>query len=274
MAYFWQHIPEHLNPVAFLAGPVQISWYGIMYAVAFTIVYYLVRYRIRTEKLSVSFETVQDFFPWAILGMLLGARLGDVFIYDWSYFSSRPLNIFLPFDAYDHWQYIGIYGMSYFGGLIGLVITFYFFCRIKRISLLEFSDLFAPGIPLAFTFGRLGNFINGELWGRATTKFWGMYFPADFTGELRHPSQIYEALLEGLLLFFILWPLRKKRFQSGYLTAFYLTGYSAARFTTEFFRQPDNDWFIGPLTIGQIFSLLLLLGAGVILVLKYHGKRK
>jgi len=255
---FYQHLPEKINPIAFSLGPIQISWYGIMYLVAFAIVYYLVRYRIRTEKSGISFETVQEFFPWAIVGLLLGARLGDVFIYDWSYFQNHLSQIFLPFDIHNHWQYIGIYGMSYFGGLAGLVLAFYIFCRAKKIPLLEFSDLFAPAVPLAYAFGRLGNFLNGELYGRATTKFWGMYFPMDITGQLRHPSQLYEALLEGILLFIILWNIRKYKFPVGYLTAFYLIGYGLARFISEFLREPDNGWFFLSLTLGQWFSVAII----------------
>lgn len=256
--YSWQHIPSHLNPIAFYVGPITVSWYGIMYLVAFSVVYFLVHYRIRAEKLGIPLEAVEDFFPWAILGLLLGARLGDVFIYDWSYFKNHLSQIFLPFDIHNHWQYIGIYGMSYFGGLVGLVIAFYVFCRIRKIRLLEFSDLFAPVVPLAFAFGRFGNFINGELFGRITEKFWGMYFPLDISRQLRHPSQFYEMLLEGILLFLILWNLRKYKFPAGYLTAFYLIGYGLARFISEFFRTPDNGWFFWSLTFGQWLSILLV----------------
>lgn len=149
--------------------------------------------------------------------------------------------------------------MSYFGGIIGLAIAFYIFCRVRKIQLLDFSDLFAPAIPLAFTFGRLGNFINGELWGRATNKFWGMYFPLDFSGQLRHPSQLYEMFLEGILLFLILWSIRKIKFPVGHLTAFYLIGYGLARFASEFFRQPDNGWFFLSLTLGQWLSIFLFI---------------
>jgi len=268
----WQHLPQILNPIAFSIGPIQVSWYGIMYVVAFAVVYFLVRHRIRTEKLGISFETVQDFFPWGILGLLLGARLGDVLIYDWSYFQNHLSQIFLPFDIYNHWQYIGIYGMSYFGGLIGLALAFYIFCRTKRISLLKFSDLFAPAVPLAFTFGRIGNFINGELYGRITNKFWGMYFPLDFSGQLRHPSQLYEMFLEGILLFAILWSIRKIKFPVGYLTAFYLIGYGLARSIAEFFREPDNGWFLFSLTLGQWFSVAIII-SGFFIILKNRAAR-
>ena len=273
----WQNLPQKLNPVAFSIGPINISWYGVMYLIAFAIVYFLVRYRIRTENLNFSFEIVQEFFPWGILGLLLGARLGDVFIYDWDYFSKHPSEILLPFDIYNHWQYIGIRGMSYFGGFVGLAIAFFIFFRLKLSldeplklnfsKMLAFSDLFAPAVPLAFTFGRLGNFINGELYGRVTHKFWGMYFPADLSGQLRHPSQLYEAFLEGILLFIILWSIRKIKFPAGYLTAFYLIGYGIARFICEFFREPDNGWFFFSLTIGQWFSIAIIFTGIFLLIL-------
>jgi phosphatidylglycerol---prolipoprotein diacylglyceryl transferase len=272
----WQHLPSKINPIAFHLGPIAVSWYGIMYAVAFAVVYFLVRYRVRSEKIPISLETVQEFFPWAIIGLLLGARLGDVFVYDWSYFRLHLSQIFLPFDIFNHWQYIGIYGMSYFGGFIGLAIAFYIFCRIKLPPLtkgrcpkgggvLEFSDLFTPAIPLAYAFGRLGNFINGELWGRVTTAPWGMYFPQDLTGRLRHSSQLYELFFEGILLFLIIWPLRKYNFPTGYLTAFYLIGYGLTRFLAEFFREPDNGWFFLSITIGQWFSIAIIIIAFLIL---------
>jgi phosphatidylglycerol---prolipoprotein diacylglyceryl transferase len=270
MLQIWQHIPKHLNPIAFRVGSIAVSWYGIMYMVAFSVVYFLVRYRIRSEKLRIHFSVMEDFFPWAILGLLLGARLGDVLVYDWSYFKNHLPQIFLPFDIQNHWKYIGIYGMSYFGGLIGLTIAFYFFCRVRKIQLLEFSDLFAPVVPLAFTFGRIGNFINGELYGRITNKFWGMYFPLDLTGQLRHPSQLYEALLEGALLFIILWNLRKLKLPVGYLTALYLIGYGIARFISELFREPDNGWFFLSLTLGQWFSIgIIVIGTFI-----FFAKRK
>ena len=273
----WQHLPEKLNPIAFDLGPIQISWYGIMYLVAFSVVYYLIRYRIKTEKLNIPFETVQDFFPWAIVGLLLGARLGDVFIYDWGYFQNHLSQIFLPFDIFNHWQYIGIYGMSYFGGLVGIILAFYIFCKTKLPRLnkeraggevLEFSDLFVPAVPLAYAFGRLGNFLNGELYGRVTTVPWGMYFPLDILSQLRHPSQLYELFLEGILLFVILWSIRKIKFPVGYLTAFYLIGYGLARFTVEFFRQPDNNWFFFSLTVGQWFSTGVIVVGMVIIFSK------
>ena len=281
ISYYWQHIPEKIDPIAFSFGPIQISWYGIMYLAAFATVYFLVRYRIRKGETNISLETVQDFFPWAIIGMLIGARLGDVFIYDWAYFQNHPSQIFLPFDIHNNWQYIGIYGMSYFGGLVGIALAFviFSFLRLNLKNPLEFSDLFVPAVPLAYAFGRLGNFLNGELYGRVTTKFWGMYFPADILGQLRHPSQLYELLLEGILLFLILWLLRSSSFVKGgprgILTALYLIGYGLARFAAEFFRQPDNDWFFLSLTLGQWLSAgIIVVGIFLILIKNRAARRE
>jgi phosphatidylglycerol:prolipoprotein diacylglycerol transferase len=269
----WQHLPARINPVAFHIGSAAVNWYGIMYLVAFAVVYFLVRYRIRTEKHGISFATVQDFFPWAIVGLLLGARLGDVLIYDWGYFKTHLSQIVLPFDVSNHWRYVGVYGMSYFGGLIGLILAFYIFCKIRKISLLEFSDLFAPAIPLAYALGRLGNFLNGELFGRITTKPWGMYFPMDFSGQLRHPSQLYEIFLEGILLFVILWSIRKIKSPVGHLTAYYLIGYGLARFIAEFFRAPDNGWLFLSLTIGQWFSVAIII-FGIYIIFRQRKQKE
>lgn len=159
--------------------------------------------------------------------------------------------------------------MSYHGGLIGVALAFYIFCRARKISLLKFSDLFALVVPIAYTFGRLGNFINGELYGRVTTKFWGMYFPLDFSGQLRHPSQLYEAFFEGIFLFVILWNIRKKSWRTGSLTALYLIGYGTIRFFIEFFREPEtvlgSSFFT--ITMGQLLCLFMIM-AGILLLNK------
>jgi len=276
LSYFWQHLPEKMNPIAFSFGNWEINWYALMYLAAFLVIYLLVKHRIKDEKLDISLEAVKEFLPWGIAGLLIGARLADVFIYDWGYFKNHPLEIFLPFDPYSNWKYIGIYGMSYFGGLTGLVLSFHIFCKFKKINLLKFSDLFAPAVPAAYTFGRLGNFINGELYGRITNTFWGMYFPLDLTHQLRHPSQLYEAFFEGIVLFLILWSIRKKSFPIGYLTAFYLIGYGIARFFIEFLREPDESlgFIIDSLTLGQILCALMALGGLFILSRKRSGLKE
>lgn len=147
---------------------------------------------------------------WAMVGLIVGARLGYALFYNFSYFMAHPLEIILPFDFSDGIRFVGLSGMSYHGGFIGVAAVTIYVCHKHKIKLWQFGDWLCAAIPLGYMFGRLGNFINGELWGRVTTVPWGMYFPLDPTRSLRHPSQLYEALFEGLFLFCVLWPIRKK----------------------------------------------------------------
>lgn len=251
---------------SFHAGFFYVSWYGIMYLIAFAVVYILIRYRIKTgewkEELKTQnlkpYDILLDFLLYAFFGLVIGARLGEVFFYNFPYYWAHPIRIISPFDPATH-KFIGIYGMSYYGGLIGVVLATIFFTRKYKISFWQWADFVIPAIPLGYFFGRLGNFINGELYGRATSRWWGMYFPGDQLQLLRHPSQIYEAILEGLVLFFILWKTRNKKTFSGYFFIVYLGGYAIFRFIAEFWREPDVQ--IGFLTLGQILSLVALLSA-------------
>jgi phosphatidylglycerol:prolipoprotein diacylglycerol transferase len=207
-----------------------------------------------------------------MIGVLLGARLGYVLIYNFVYYLQHPLEIFLPFSFADGIRFIGISGMSYHGGVIGVIIMSVLFCRKRKIDFWKFADLICPAIPLGYTFGRLGNFINGELFGRATTMPWGMYFPLDATNTLRHPSQLYEAAFEGILLFIILWLLRKKTGVDGSLLGLYIFGYGLARFIVEFFREPD--FAVGLISIGQFLCLLMMLAGIMILTWLKNTKQK
>ncbi|MCK9274381.1 MAG: prolipoprotein diacylglyceryl transferase [Syntrophales bacterium] len=263
---FWQHLPMHIDPTLVKIGSFQIRYYGLMYLIAFFLTYILVIYRIRKEKISYSKEAVQDFFVWGIVGLIVGARAGYVIFYNWSYFLEHPLEIVLPFQFNNGIIFTGISGMSYHGGIVGVLMASLIFCRIKNLEILPFADLFAPAAPLGYTFGRIGNFLNGELYGRATTVPWGMYFPQDPSGQLRHPSQLYEAFFEGIALFIILWSIRKKVPMDGSLFALYLIGYGTVRFFIEFVRQADPQiGLIGEfLTMGQILCLLMVV-SGLIL---------
>ena len=196
--------------------------------------------------------------------MIIGARLGEVFFYNFSYFVQHPLEIFLPFSFSNGVQFTGISGMSYHGGVIGIILFSIWFFRKQKIDFWRFADLIVPSIPLGYTFGRLGNFINGELWGRITAVPWGMYFPLDPTQSLRHPSQLYEAFFEGIFLFVILWLLRKKKYVDGFLMGLYIFGYGFVRFMIEFFREPD--FMVGPVSIGQVLCSLMM-AIGVIIIL-------
>jgi phosphatidylglycerol:prolipoprotein diacylglycerol transferase len=244
-----------------------------MYLVAFGLVYLLIAYRIKNERFPFNLEIIQDYSVWAILGVILGGRLGYVFFYHFGYYTAHPLEIFLPFQFTPTFHFTGIAGMSYHGGLIGFVLGTILFCRKRNIPLWSFMDLIVPAIPLGYTFGRLGNFINGELYGRITNVSWGMYFPSDPEGLLRHPSQLYEAFFEGIFLFVLLWMLRKKKWFKGYLSSLYLIGYGAVRFVIEFFREPDDHLglILGNFTMGQILCLVMIIGGGIIWMMHFRS---
>src|SRR5680860_44397 len=271
LSFNWSHIPEHISPVFFTLGVVKIHWYGLMYGVAFFTVYFLVIYRIKTEKLKYSEDTIFTAMLYAILGVLVGGRLGYIISSDFRYYLANPLKIISPFDFSNGLQYTGISGMAYYGGLIAVLSIDIIFCYQKKINIWHFTDLFVPAIPLGYTFGRLGNFINGELYGRVTNLHWGMYFPLDPTHQLRHPSQLYEAFFEGIFLFLILWSIRKRKYFDGFFLSFYLIGYGLTRFFIEFVReQVSNAVFkLGPFNLAQIFCIgIMLVGIFIILIKK------
>jgi phosphatidylglycerol---prolipoprotein diacylglyceryl transferase len=258
---WWNHIPEHINPNIVEIGSFQIRYYGLMYVVAFAVTYLLLSHRLKNESCEYSKEVIQKYFVWAILGVMIGGKLGFVLFYDLKYFIAHPLRIFNPF------------GMSYHGGLLGVVLASLFFCYKNKINFWNFADLLAPAIPLGYTFGRIGNFINGELFGRVTSVPWAMYFPLDPTSQLRHPSQLYEAFFEGIFLFMILWTLRKIRVFKGFHFCLYIITYAIARFCIEFVREPDHGmgfiWL--SLTMGQILSIAMILtGTFIILIKRDH----
>ena len=266
LVYFWQHIPEHIRPYIFQIGHFQLRYYGLMYIVGFTVFYLLSIYRLKHENFNYSRTDIENYFAWAVLGLLIGARTGYVLFYNLSYYLSNPLEIILPFSFSGGFHFTGLAGMSYHGGLIGVLISSWLFCRKYKINFWQFGDFLIPSIPLGYMFGRIGNFINGELYGRITTVPWGMYFPLDMSGRLRHPSQLYEALFEGLLLFIIFWSARKKRSFDGVFLSLYLVAYGTVRFFIEFFRDPDPQigFFFGFITMGQILCLLMIsIGAGI-----------
>jgi len=267
---WWNNIPKHINPIIVEIGSFQLRYYGLMYIVAFIAVYLLVVYRINSEKYKYSKETIQNYIMWAIFGVIIGGRLGYVIFYNLEYFIAHPLEIISPFDFSDGFRFTGISGMSYHGGVIGVVLASVIFCKTNKINIWHFADLISPAIPLGYTFGRLGNFINGELYGRITTVPWGMYFPLDPSHQLRHPSQLYEAIFEGLILFIFLWKLRRLRVFDGFFFSMYLIGYGFVRFFIEFFRQPDPQLglIVGPFTMGQVLCAAMILGGILIIIFR------
>lgn len=271
----WQHLPARINPNLLEIGALHIRYYSIMYLVAFAVTYILVMYRIKKENYDYQKETIQDLFVWIILGLILGARFGYVLFYQFSYYLVNPWEILLPFDFRHGMRFVGISGMSYHGGAIGVIVAAVIFCRRRGIDFWQMADLFAPAVPLGFTFGRIGNFINGELYGRATNVSWGMVFPLDPQQLVRHPSQLYEAFFEGIALFTVLWLIRKKSPYNGFMLALYLVGYGVVRFFIEFYREPDGYvgliWF--SLTTGQALCALMIAAGAVILVWRHYAAR-
>ncbi len=301
--------PQWLSPQ--VAPGIPIRWYGVMYLAAFMTTIGLFRHEARRTTLTRDGDQIASFFYWIILGALLGARVFYVFVYgDAAYFLEHPWLIFWPFrDG----RFVGIQGMSYYGGLIGTVSAILVFALIHKVNLLDWGDTLAVAAPLGYTFGRIGNFINGELTGRVTTISWGMIFPqvqrfpvgepwvTEVMGETgltspgaalmvnlpRHPSQLYEALLEGIVLWLILWfVFRPRRPFPGACIALYVSGYGIARFLAEYFRgfhegvgyavtlgtEPALPFFttsVLHLTHGQLVSLGMV-GAGVLLYVTFR----
>lgn len=270
---WWQHLPAQMDPTIFSIGNFPIRWYGTMYIAAFMTVYFLTNWRIKHDQLNYNKDFVSNVITWAILGLLLGGRFGYVLFYNFDSFLSDPLSIISPFARVrGELKFTGIAGMSYHGGVIGIVMAWYLFARKNKISIFKIADLIIPAVPLGFTFGRLGNFINGELYGRVTESAIGMYFPSAMDGLVRHPSQLYEAFFEGLVLFAIVWPLRKKKLFTGFISGLYIFGYGFFRFFIEFYREPDEHlgFVLGSLSMGQVLCIAMMIGAGV---LWYIAKR-
>ncbi|QDF28926.1 prolipoprotein diacylglyceryl transferase [Halarcobacter anaerophilus] len=268
---FWQHIYSHFNPVAFNLGSIAVHWYGIMYALALLSAIFIAKWFIKHDKLPISNELFDSYVWWAEIGVILGARLGYILFYDThtAYYLSHPWQIFNPFiDG----VYAGISGMSYHGAFIGFLIASLIFCKRHKVSFWFLTDISVLGISAAYIFGRLGNFFNQELVGRVTDVPWGIYV----NDVLRHPSQLYEGFLEGILIFIILFIYRKRKKFDGQLAIMYGLLYSIARIIAEFFREPDIQLgFIygGWLTQGMLLSALFALICVFILFIMKKKKR-
>ena len=243
------HYPN-INPVFFKIGPLSFRWYGLAYAVGFLLSYLLVNRQLKTIETPSTRLDVETLYLYLIIGLLIGGRSGYVLFYNLSYFIHNPV------DIPAIWQG----GMSFHGGLIGVVIAGYLFTLKNKINFWKLSDIITVTVPIGLGLGRLANFINGELFGRVTKVPWGMVFPAG--GPLpRHPSQLYEFLLEGVVLFIILWYIKHKDLQPGVVTAAFFVLYGLFRIFVEFFRQPDSQlgYIWGFLTMGQILSLIMII---------------
>jgi phosphatidylglycerol:prolipoprotein diacylglycerol transferase len=255
----------NIDPVAIRIGPIAVHWYGLMYLVAFGLVYLLGRVRINNGKTTqFTVRDLEDLIFYCVVGVVLGGRLGYVLFYKFGYYLSHPQEIFYVWEG----------GMSFHGGLIGVILVMLWFARKHKVSFFTLSDFVAPLIPLGLAAGRLGNFINGELWGRPSTLPWAMVFPQSGDGIPRHPSQLYEMGLEGLTLFALLWWFSSKPRPVGQVSAMFLIGYGVARFTVEFTREPDNflGLLAGGLSMGQWLSVPMVL-VGVALYI-FFAKRQ
>ena len=249
------------DPVAFHLGPWPIRWYGLMYLAAFAQLLLLGKYRIRQSIYSNwQMRDLDDLLLYGILGVIIGGRLGYVLFYQPAYYFSHPGKIFILWEG----------GMSFHGGFIGVLIGIGIYALRNKKSWLAITDFIAPLTPLGFAVGRLGNFINGELWGRPTDVPWAMVFPM-VDNLPRHPSQLYQCALEGVLLFILLWWYSAKTRPRGAVSGLFLIGYGGFRFIIEYFREPDS--FLGFLalgwTMGQWLSVPMMLIGLLLLISAY-----
>ena len=255
------------DPVLLQLGPLSIRWYALAYIGSLLLGWRIMRRLVQRTPVVATPEQTDDFLTWATLGVVLGGRFGYVLFYQPSRFFANPASIFAVWEG----------GMSFHGGALGVVIALVIYCWKNNIPLLGFADRIAVVTPIGLGFGRIANFINGELWGRPAPAWlpWAMIFP-QAGPEPRHPSQIYQALMEGLLLFTLMWVLSRReaiRARFGFLTGTFLVGYAIARSIGELFRQPDA--FLGYLydgaTMGQLLSIPMLL-VGLVLMFRAHPR--
>ena len=245
-----------MDPIAFSIGPIHVHWYGLMYLLGFVLAWGLAHWRVKHYGLPWTSEQISDLIFFTALGVIIGGRIGYMLFYNTHEWLTKPWLVFKIWEG----------GMSFHGGLIGVAIALLLFARKSKKSFLVVGDFLAPLVPLGLGFGRAGNFINGELWGRTTDVPWGMVFP--YAGPVpRHPSQLYELGLEGLLLFIVVWWYAAKPRPAGCVSGVFLMGYAICRLVVECFREPDPQLgFLAfqSLTMGQLLSIPMLM-AGLLL---------
>lgn len=252
--------PE-IDPIIFSIGPIAIRWYGMMYVIGFLAGWWLARKRCKQPHSPVTSQQVDDLIFNAMLGVIIGGRVGYCLVYGWDELISDPLYLFKITKG----------GMSFHGGLVGVLVAMWWFGRSRGKTMWQITDFMAPFVPLGLGFGRLGNFINGELWGKPTDVPWAF----KVNGQVLHPSQLYEALLEGFVLFAILWVFSAKERPYMAVSGLFLMLYGVFRFVVEFYRVPDAhlDYLaLGWVTMGQVLSAPMIIIGGVMLFMAYSRR--
>jgi phosphatidylglycerol:prolipoprotein diacylglycerol transferase len=252
-----------IDPVFLSIGPLQFRWYGLMYVLAFIATYFIIRSEVRRKQLPLTTDDVADLVFNGAMGVVLGGRLGYILFYNLPFYLANPLKLFAVWEG----------GMSFHGGFLGVLLAFILFARRKKLSFTALIDMAGICAPVGLGLGRIGNFINGELYGRPTDVPWGMIFPGS-DGRPRHPSQIYEAFLEGLVLFVIVRFVSRKTDVNGITAWTACAGYGLFRFIVEFFREPDAQMgiFFSLFSMGQLLSLPMFLFGSFMVFLLYYKK--
>ncbi|WP_205341849.1 prolipoprotein diacylglyceryl transferase [Denitrificimonas caeni] len=252
----------NIDPVAIALGPLKIHWYGLMYLVGIGGAWWLASRRLQRFDASWTKDTLSDFVFWVAMGIILGGRLGYVLFYDLAAYIDNPLLVLRIWEG----------GMSFHGGFLGVMLAVWLFGRKHNKSLFELLDFIAPLVPIGLGAGRIGNFINAELWGKATDVSWAMVFPTDPEQLARHPSQLYQFALEGVALFVILWLYTRKPRPTMAVSGMFALFYGIFRFIVEFVRVPDAqlgylafDW----LTMGQVLCIPMILGGIGLIIFAY-----
>jgi len=256
----------HINPVAIKIGVLKIHWYGLMYLFSFIIGGLLMKIRVQTFKLGWSNEQLLDLIFYGAVGVVLGGRIGYILFYNLSYYLQNPLHMAEVWDG----------GMSFHGGMLGVFLAVLYWCKKYKQRFFFITDFIAPVIPIGLAAGRLGNFINGELWGRVTDVPWAMIYP-QAGPQPRHPSELYEFMLEGVVLFIVLWIYSSRRPPRMAVSGAFMLGYGVFRFVCEYFRQPDAQLgFVafGWMTRGQELCIPMMIIGLLLLWLAYNRREK
>lgn len=256
-----------IDPVAIAIGPLKIHWYGLMYMIGFAAAWWLGTVRAKKPGSGWTKDEVSDLVFYGAMGVILGGRLGYVLFYNFSKFLADPVWLVKVWDG----------GMSFHGGAIGVLVAFALFARKTNKRYFTVADFMVPMVPIGLATGRMGNFINAELWGRTSDAPWAMVFPTDPLRLPRHPSQLYECLLEGVVLFLVLWIYSAKPRPAGAVTGLFGVGYGAARTFVEFFREPDaHIGYLagGWLTMGMLLSIPMIILGIAMMVWAYRNDER